>query len=88
MVKTRTKRHRIEVRYDRDDGCWYVWVDGDPGEERGFATKTEAVGWARRCAHDFADDEERAQVVVYKRNGRIQTEWTYPRSSDPRRRKG
>jgi hypothetical protein len=47
-------------------------------------TKAAAVKDATRVARK----DKRASVVIRKTNGRIQEERTYPRGSDPRKRKG
>ena len=42
-------------------------------------------GYAKR---EWSRDKTWSQLVVHGRNGRIQYEHTYPRSSDPKRSKG
>ncbi|MBV6640907.1 MAG: DUF2188 domain-containing protein [Cyclobacteriaceae bacterium] len=37
---------------------------------------------------DIAKGQGKSQVIIHGRDGRIQEERTYPRSSDPRRTKG
>jgi hypothetical protein len=56
--------------------------------------RTRAISPAMRkplaitMAVALAKANEPSQVVIHKRNGQIQSERTYPRSSDPRRSKG
>ena len=45
-------------------------------------TKADAVAYARK----FAINHQPSQVVVHKRDGKIQTEWTF--GKDPRRSEG
>lgn len=45
------------------------------------------AGYRQGCAV-WMDGGHKAQVVVRKRNGQFAREFTYPRSSDPRRYKG
>lgn len=75
----KTKRAIFRVRYK--DGHWRAFIDNV------FwfisSTKKEAVDAARKVAKT-----KLSQLVIYLKNGRIQTEHTYPRSSDPRRSKG
>jgi hypothetical protein len=74
---------------DRDD----VWIVSDGERSREpfrvpFFFKKAAIASAIWIAHRIAEAGGRAQVVVHTRDGRIQWERTYPRSSDPRRSRG
>lgn len=49
-------------------------------------TKASAIQYARRLAKNDWSRGQLSQVVVHKKDGTIQTEWTYGR--DPERSKG
>lgn len=66
------------------EGGWIVESEGALTSAT-FNRKTGAVQAAIDLAHNYG---EPCQVIVHKRNGKIQLEWTYPRSSDPRATKG
>ncbi len=93
------KRRRVTVRWsDR----WLAWVMsyvhesaiyGRETEPRIYraTTKAEAVFAGRVACGALGPplpDGQRAQLIIFGKNGRIQEERTYPRSSDPRRTKG
>jgi len=60
------------------------WKVGD----RTFPTRARAIDYARRQALKIERAGGLSQVRVQGRDGKFQIEWTYPRSSDPRRHKG
>lgn len=68
-----------------DVGRTVVWV---------CESKREAEGYAKARARELSTPTRGAvppvktQVVVFDRYGRFQGEWTYPRESDPRHRRG
>jgi hypothetical protein len=76
---------RCVVRVNKAFGFWWT-AHGD------LRVKSEkqwhAVEIARDWAGMHADSGGISQVVVHKANGAIRNEWTYPRSSDPKRTKG
>ena len=63
------------------------WVAQDSRKRRltGADTKVEAV---RKTAQLARSDRDSVTVKIHNQNGRIQEERTYPRSADPRSRKG
>lgn len=81
-----SKRKVYRVQYSRSVDGWAVRVGKE--DEAGYSTKARAIAYARDHARQDAEDGGRSQVVVHKKDGKIQTEYTYPRASDPRRHKG
>lgn len=80
-----SKRIRIYVGPEPGiRGYWRVRTPAAGTSESGFTRKADAV----RRAREIAKAAERASVYVAGRDGRYRCEWTYPRSSDPRRTKG
>lgn len=77
---------RIAVRWLRDREVWIV-NDGtfDPPLIR---RKADAIRDAIARARAWAESGGSVSLRIYGKNGRIQEERTYPRSSDPRRSKG
>jgi hypothetical protein len=86
------KRRVISVRCLKDAALsWRVLDPGAPDprdREVGYGWKKLAASIARQLAKDIVARGGRAQVRVFKVNGQIGIEWTYPRSSDPRRSRG
>lgn len=79
------KRTVIDVKPDPLAGCWVLAFRGPKAlSPKPCRTKAHAVAAGRRFAYEL----EPSQLVIRGKNGRIQTEHTYPRSSDPKRRKG
>ena len=85
------KRARYAVRFSRKDDHWVIVMPG--GRHYGFyfpnkgVTLVQARRLARRETYRLARRPGRhSQLVIYKKNGRIQTEHTY--GADPRRTKG
>jgi len=72
-------RTRITVAYDKGDGAWSVKGADGTSTHR---TKTKAVSEAARMGRKSG----KAQVIIKKRDGKIESERTYGR--DPRRTKG
>ena len=66
----------------RPDG-WAVMSGGR--KAAGAATKAEAV---RAAAERARSSREPVTLKIHKLDGKIQEERTYPRSADPKRRKG
>lgn len=60
-----------------DGTKWRVKVEGSALSGRSFSLKESAISYARQQAKA----NEPSQVVVHKKDGTIQTEWTY--GSDP-----
>lgn len=73
------KRTRVTVRWDSKKERWTVNVFG---EIENYVTKVRAVKIARGLARANVP----SQLVLFKKNGRIQTEYTY--GNDPRRTPG
>lgn len=93
------RRNLYRVEWDAALKSWVVVITG----RQAFSSKTEALRWAvenaRNDSNELAEGTQMrwfaqpgpmipAQVVIHGKDGRIQEERTYPRSSDPRRRKG
>lgn len=81
MAKSK-RRTVFRVSFLTRDGVWVVRSPQAPTIH--FATKGQAVDYAVQAAKSLP----LAQVVVHRKDGTIQEERTYPRSSDPRRSKG
>lgn len=73
-------RKRFTVTHSKREGDWTV--SGSAKADARFRTKVEAI----RAAVAEGRAHGNAQVVIKKRDGRIQSERTY--GNDPRRSKG
>lgn len=82
---SKPKRRVYWVRWSRQANRWVIVVGPDVFT---CLSKTEAVEVARMMARDLGCNGTPTQLRICGKNGRIQTEHTYPRSSDPRRSKG
>jgi hypothetical protein len=82
----RSARRRLLITVRWRSGQWAVEAPASRFELDGHQRKSAAVASARQLARDHHDRGGLAQVRVFGKNGRIQTEGTYGR--DPRRRKG
>ena len=69
-------RKSYHVTPNADDG-WKVKAAGGERASSTHETKAQAVERAR----ELAKNQDKSQVVVHRRDGTIQTEWTY--GSDP-----
>lgn len=76
------KRTVIHVLHDKKKDDWKVIKEGSERALSRNETKKEAIEDAR----SRIKDDELAQIKVHKKNGPIQTEWTY--GKDPRRYPG
>lgn len=76
----KVKRVVFEVRWDETEGVWIIYRF----EERygSYPRKADALIVAKAAAKS----EERAELKVKNKKGRIQERFTYPRSSDPKGR--
>jgi hypothetical protein len=74
---------RIDVIKGKDG--WKAQSAGQTVRGTKAATKVEAV---RQTAAKARADALPVTVKIHKENGRIQEERTYPRSADPKNRKG
>lgn len=88
-MKKRTKRTQVHVVPDRKSRRWFVKVNGRVNDYLawpylGWPRKRDAVAYAV----DLAKYRQPSTLKIHKRDGTIQEERTYPRSSDPRRTKG
>jgi uncharacterized protein YdaT len=63
-------------------GVWLVRTEGSSSSSNTYRTKAEAVSGAK----EIAKRQTHSQVIVHKRDGKVQTEYTY--GGDPRRSKG
>lgn len=65
---------------------WLVCMNG------GIVVCEDGKNWAIHTASNLVDNNlelgRKVQLVIHKKNGQIQSERTYPRSSDPKRHKG
>jgi len=81
------KRTKIELRWWKGGKTWEVYVRGKSGAWEpwyGGGTKAEML----IVAVKHAKAHQPSSLVIRKKDGKFQEERTYPRSSDPRRRKG
>lgn len=79
--------HRREVHVIPLDGAWAIKVDGKlfaADLTSTFMRKADAIAVAR----DFCQGVELATLKIHGKDGRILSEWTYPRASDPYPPKG
>jgi hypothetical protein len=86
-VKTKKKRRVFDVKWWKPGPFWVLTERGTNIHD-GFENKLEATTHGRVTCRSIGSLGGRAQLVIRGKNGRIQTEHTYPRSSDPRRSKG
>lgn len=68
----------------RPDGNWQGKLEG--AERASVVADTMAA--TQQATIDMAKNAGNASVYIHGVNGRIQEERTYPRSADPRERKG
>ncbi len=78
------KRVVYDVEYDARKRGWRVKSEGSTNTVARAATKVLAV----QAATAKAKTKPLAQVRIRNKDGTIQSERTYPRSSDPRRSPG
>lgn len=84
------KRKRYTVRRARPQDSTVLDMNGPlweiegPHGSWGRRRKRDAVAWARARARN----DEPSQLVVFRVDGTIEYEHTYPRSSDPRPKPG
>jgi hypothetical protein len=82
----KAKRVVFEVRYVKNEQAWGGggWEIFQEGTALGhcFAAKTDAV----KTAVDYMKLEERSELKVKNKQGRISERRTWPRSSDPKGR--
>lgn len=79
------KRIRMEVLPAKPNG-WVVTADGAVVTKA--KTQAEAILMARIHAELLVNQGQTITLKIKGRNGRIRLEFTYPRSSDPKRSKG
>lgn len=79
------KRNVYSVLWDKNEKCWRLKLNGLWAEIAvvGLDKKTYV-----RAVCQLAKDNLPSQVKIFDKKGKIQKEYTYPRSSDPRRYKG
>lgn len=82
MKKSNRKVLRIEPS---QNSGWRLSVPGETAY-RVFDKKEYAVATGRNLCRDILENGGLAQLVVHKKNGKIQTEYTY--GKDPRKSKG
>lgn len=78
------KRTIIDVKWDKHHDLWVYGIRGDHSKDYFAQSKRSAVSYGRARAKL----SQPSQLIIRGKNGRIQTEHTYPRASDPRRSKG
>jgi hypothetical protein len=68
-------RLRLVVSYDKRDGTWVIKGSDGSGNtaEGGFRTKTDAIAEAARRGRQSGD----AQLLIKKRDGKLESERTY-----------
>jgi len=79
---------KCEVRWDTNQGLWVFRdpINGDRLAARIKAVMMQvAISWLRYYASQSLGA---FSLRIYKRNGQVQEERTYPRASDPKRSKG
>lgn len=76
-----TKRKVFHITPSSDSG-WNIRLEGSHKNVRHSKTKQQAIEYGRK----LAKRTEPSQIIVHKKDGRIQTEFTY--GSDPRKSKG
>lgn len=81
-MSVRPKRRKFVVKWAKEFKQWELWEGDDLVEENKLKDTLVSI------ARTVAKDAEPSQLVIKGKNGRIQSERTYPRSSDPKRRKG
>lgn len=82
---------RAVIRVQHLAGRWHVGGESVPAPLRWHTGKSAAVAVGVllcRLIEARHPQSQFAQLVVHGRDGRIQWESTYPRSSDPRRSRG
>jgi len=72
--RTGQRRKQFHLVYEKK---WKVW------RVKGYSTNARDKRDAMRLAITLAKDTEPSSLVIHKKNGVIQSERTYPRSSDP-----
>jgi hypothetical protein len=81
---------RVIISVRHDGASWYVRQGDNGGTVAMAETRREAIAkGAEHCRLLWKNGGIKSQLRVFnRRNGRQSFERTYPRSSDPRRRKG
>lgn len=88
-----SSRVYFEVKWKASEWLWYVRRRDISGGVLAFAkNKAEAVKKARAEARAYVATGGKAELVIYREDGAIAkgrgSRSSYPRDSDPRRRKG
>lgn len=88
MTRRQTARIVVDVRWE--DGKWTVRLgDGPLLAFSGWRElKADAVEKAAKLADELTFYGAKSQMRIWTRQGRISSERTYPRETDPTRRKG
>lgn len=71
------KREKFHVTHK--DGNWRVTKQGATRPSKTFDKKKDAVGYGR----ERAKSEEKGQLIIHKKDGKIQTEHTYKEDPYP-----
>lgn len=74
------KRNRYHILYKKDE--WILKKEGKREPLKSFRTKKEAEDYGRKIARK----EEPSQLILHKKDGKIEKEYTY--GQDPRKYKG
>lgn len=67
------ERKVYHVVWDESDSRWEVQFEGSQRASETYETKEEAVDAARRLAQNYKP----SQLIVHRKDGEIQTEYTY-----------
>lgn len=89
-IRTPTpKRRRLYVSHSKRDKTWRVTEGGKPVRPTtSWSTKAAAVAWATLYCRNEATRGQWLSLYIKGKDGRVQEERTYPRSSDPHPPKG
>lgn len=82
------KRTIYSIRWDKKLRCWTFWRGKARLGAYTGATKKLVIQSARYEMRHISLDGTWLQLRCFGKDGRIQWEATYPRSSDPKRSKG
>ncbi len=76
------KRISLHIVFSENKKMWKVIMAGEEGDLIITKTKKEAISKAKVLAKGFT----KSQIIIHKKNGKIQIEYTY--GKDPRISKG
>lgn len=76
------KRVKLHVAFDKNSDKWKVMREKSKGPSAYSETKQGAINRGR----ELAQKQEKSRLIIHKKDGSIQTEYTY--GMDPRKYKG